>query len=288
MKYFKVIFCLDGGSQAQEMIQVSKELLSQMTADAGFESFVETDSGLEGYIQRDMFDKASVDKIIDDFPLPGIKISYMLEDVADENWNATWEKMGFEPIVIDGRCVIHDALHDVEDTKGLLDITIDAKQAFGTGTHNTTRMMVGEILNMDMAGLSVLDCGQGTGILSIVASKCGAKNVLGYDIDQWSVDNTKHNMHINGVDNIRSLTGDVSVLGNVNEKFDLILANINRNILMADLPVIVTKASPHSTVLLSGFYVDDAHLLEQLMHELGFEKTAEQSKDNWCMLVFSK
>ena len=150
------------------------------------------------------------------------------------NWNEQWENEGFEPIVIDGRCIIHDTKHPAGDKapdSPTLDITIEARQAFGTGTHETTRMIVGELLKMDLKGKRILDCGCGTGILGIVASKCGASEIVAYDIDEWSVENARHNAKLNGVKNMEVLEGDRNVLSHVSGVFDVVLANINRNIL---------------------------------------------------------
>lgn len=196
-----------------------RDLLATMASEAGFESFEETDEGLNGYVQQSMLDESKLRELLGDFPIEGVKITYTLSQVEDKDWNEQWENEGFEPIVVGDRCVIHDTKHQADAVlpgrKDLLDITIEAKQAFGTGTHETTRLIVGQLLQMDLKGKRVLDCGCGTGILGIVASKMGAQSVVGYDIDEWSVENARHNAELNGVRNMEVLEGNQSVLSHV-------------------------------------------------------------------------
>jgi len=267
--------------------QAAADLLMTWVANAGFESFEETAEGVDGYVQTNIFNKQMLDDMIKEFPLENIKISYKLHKAENKDWNQTWEANGFQPIIINNKCVIHDTLHEVPASLGnTLNITIETRQAFGTGTHETTRMIVSHLLDMNLSGKSVLDCGCGTGILSIVASRQGAKNVLGYDIDEWSVENTRHNAELNNVRNIEVLYGDVNVLSHVSGLFDVVLANINRNILLADMMYIKNVMSSESTLILSGFYKEDANMLIDRAAELNLS-LADMNEDNgWCMLVF--
>lgn len=218
--------------------------------------------------------------------MENIKITYKIEEAEDKNWNETWEEKGFEPIVVNNKCVIHDTMHNNTGNGNLIDITIDAKQAFGTGGHETTYMMVSELLDNDINGLQVLDCGCGTGILSIVSAKLGAKNVTGYDIDEWSTENTKHNCIINGITNVSILHGNANVINTLETEFDIVLANINRNILLNDMPQFKHAMRDGAKLILSGFYEKDAEMLINKAEELKLKLDKKKTKNDWCMLVF--
>ena len=165
-------------------------------------------------------------------------------------------------------------------------IEIHARQAFGTGTHETTRMMVSTLAAMELKGKRVLDCGTGTGSLAIVALKGGAREAVGYDIDEWSTENARHNAALNGVESrFTVLLGDASVLQSVEGTFDVVLANINRNILIADIPVMVEKLSPNGRLALSGFLADDVPLLLAKAKELGLSLLTEKNEAGWYCLV---
>ena len=168
-----------------------------------------------------------------------------------------------------------------------LQIAIDARQAFGTGTHETTQMIVGTLLHLDLHGKRVLDCGCGTGILGIVAAKRGAAEVVGYDIDDWSVRNTQHNAELNDVE-IEVLEGDKRVLSHVNGVFDVVMANINRNILLADMEAFEEVMNHPATLILSGFYEEDAPVLLQKAAELGLKEQQRKVTGSWCCLVFCR
>lgn len=288
MKYYIVRFeinCAEGG---EDMLQIAREMLSATVADAGFESFEDTDNGVNGYVQVDLFNKYILDEAIKCFLLENTRITYKQEDAEDKNWNEAWEETGFEPIVIGGKCVIHDTKHDVPEMEaGAMDITIEARQAFGTGTHETTRMISNYLMEMNLHGKRVLDCGCGTGILSIIASKQGAKEVVGYDIDEWSVENTKHNAQINEVSNIEVMHGDANVISHISGLFDIVLANINRNILLADIETMRSVMTNGSLLILSGFYKEDADMLISKAETLGMKYKESNEENNWCMLVFA-
>ena len=271
-------------------MQTCRDLLADVAAEAGFESFEETSDGLTGYVQVDLFDSPKLEESIREFPIEGVKISFETTEAESQDWNETWEQEGFDPIIIDGRCVIYDARKQGDQQLSChiapLRIAIEAKMAFGTGTHETTRMVVAKMLSIPMEGRRVLDCGCGTGILSIVAAKLGAKDIVAYDIDEWSVENTQHNAHLNGVDNITTLQGDSSVLSHVSGMFDFVLANINRNILLADLPSMCEVLVPGGSLIISGFYEEDTALLVEKAKELGLTLQSSSSSGNWKMLSF--
>lgn len=285
MKYLAAHFeiaCMD------DMMQIARDLLMDVAGEAGFESFEDTERGVDGYVQEQLFDRQLLDDGIASFPLDGVSIVYNINKVEDQNWNAVWEEQGFEPIDIDHRVVVYDAKGEVpQHTDDTVIIGIDARQAFGTGTHETTQMIIASLLDMQLEGKSVLDCGCGTGILSIAAAKCGATHCVGYDIDEWSVDNSRHNAQLNGVD-MRVLLGDASVIATLNEKFDVVLANINRNILLADMPAFVGVMKEGGALILSGFYPSDAAMLCDKAATLGLTLTAQKSNGDWVCLMFSK
>ena len=286
MKYYEANFtihCLP------ELMQDARDVLSALAGEAGFETFEETDEGLKGYVQQTLFDQQLLDEILQTFPFGSEAVSYSMQEAEDRDWNEQWEQEGFAPIVVDGRLVVHDGRHLPDDTAGMLSIEIDARLAFGTGTHETTRMICATLLSLPIDGKRVLDCGTGTGILSICALKLGAARAVGYDIDEWSVDNARHNAVINGVDSrFESLHGDASVLQQVNGDFDLVLANINRNILLADLPAFCQKMAPASHLVLSGFYTADTAQLVAKGQALGLELKTQQTDNDWACLVLQK
>lgn len=290
MKYLKVIFAISNcdGTKIYDnvLMQASKDLLCQFAGTAGFESFEEDDDNITGYVQKQLFDKDVLENVLSTFPLENIKITYKIEEAEDKNWNETWEGKGFEPIVVNNKCVIHDTMHNNTGNGKLIDITIDAKQAFGTGGHETTYMIVSELLDNDINGLQVLDCGCGTGILSIVSAKLGAKNVTGYDIDEWSTENTKHNCIINGITNVSILHGNANVINTLETEFDIVLANINRNILLNDMPQFKHAMRDGAKLILSGFYEKDAEMLINKAEELKLKLDKKKTKNDWCMLVF--
>ena len=284
MKYFEADFTISPYSPD------AIDLLADIAGEAGFESFEVTPTGLRGYVQQQLFNPMLLDFGIADFPIECVDITYDIHEAEDRDWNEQWEQEGFEPIVIPPSLVIHDGRHLPDDTY-LTSIEIDAHQAFGTGTHETTRMICSTLLELKeqkLAGARVLDCGTGTGILSICALKLGAAEAIGYDIDEWSVDNARHNAVINQVDDhFQSLLGDASILNKVDGTFDLVLANINRNILLSDLPAFREKMSDRALLILSGFYTADTTMLISKAETLGLTLQKQREDHDWACLVFS-
>ena len=287
MKYQSAIFVAKIDDSTDIELHTAYELVAAMAGEAGFESFETEGDTLVGYVQEALFDKEALDEALSQFPIEGVSVSYTLHEVEDKDWNADWENNGFEPIDIDGRCVIHDTLHPTSEHPDVMDVVIDAKMAFGTGCHATTRMMVRALLDLDLGGKRVLDCGCGTGILGIVAAKAGAAEVVGYDIDEWSVENTRHNARLNNVDNLEALTGDIKVLSHVDGLFDVVVANINRNILLNDMSELREVMASDGMLIISGFYESDAGQLIACAQGLGLSVITTSSVGDWASLVFS-
>lgn len=287
MKYFVANFKIECEA---ELMQPARELLSAAACEAGFEAFEDTDDGLLGYVQRPMYDKEALDAAIADYMPEGAAVSYAVEEVPDQDWNQGWEDEGFEPIGVSENLVIYDAKHTDREMfagdDGVMRIFIEARNAFGTGTHQTTRMILRRLLAMDVQGKSVLDCGCGTGILGITASRLGANPVLGYDIDEWSADNAQHNAALNGVENMSVMLGDASVLNNVAERFDVVIANINRNILIADMSAFRAHMKQGAQLILSGFYEADVPMIEAAAKEHGLSLCDVVTDEEWACALF--
>ena len=286
MKYIQVKFTAEPDSQDV------RDIIAALAAEVGFDSFTDEPDGLVGYCQEDLFNKETLTEIIQSLPIPDVKVSFEAAKAEDKNWNEEWEKAGFDPIIIDDRCAIicknmeEDATATYPQLEKIpMKITIDAQQAFGTGTHETTQMIVSLLLNQDLKEKRVLDCGCGTGILGIVAAKCGAKEVVSYDIDEWSVRNAEHNAELNGVE-LDVLEGDRRVLSHVSGVFDIILANINRNIILEDIDEFVSVMTTESKIILSGFYEQDAEAIIQKANELGLKENQRLLNHDWfCLLL---
>lgn len=287
MKYYVVRFNIEC---KPELLQIARELLSASACEAGFEAFEDTETGIDGYVQRQLFDRNALDNALQEMPLEGVRVTYDVAEVEDQDWNAGWEEEGFEPIGVSDDFIVYDAKHTdmsaFAGNDGVRRVFIEARNAFGTGTHQTTRMILRRLLSMDLHGKSVLDCGCGTGILGISASLLGAAFVLGYDIDEWSADNARHNATLNGVDNMEVLLGDASVLGGVKERFDVVIANINRNILIADMSAFATHIKPGGVLILSGFYESDVTMLTRSATENGLVLHDVITDEEWASASF--
>ena len=280
MKYLEFSF------RTTPCTEVVNDVLSAVLADAGFESFVEQPDGLLAYIQQSLYDEASVEAAISEFPIPDTAIEYSFVEAEDKDWNEEWEKNFFQPIVIGNRCVIHSTFHhDVPEAE--YDIAINPQMAFGTGHHETTSLVIGEILDSDMSGKIVLDMGCGTSILAILARMKGAASCTAIDIDDWCVRNSIENIELNGVDEIEVCLGDASILADKGP-FDMVIANINRNILLADMQHYVARMNEGATLLMSGFYVDDIPLIKAEAERLGLTFNGYKEKNRWVVTSFKR
>ena len=283
MKYYETEFTIKGNDA---LMQDSCDLLAAMAGEAGYESFEETDCGLKGYIQQDLYDEEALKQIIGDFPFEDMTITQVTREAEYRDWNEQWENEGFSPIFITDDCVVHDGRH-MPDTPTKIMVEIDAKLAFGTGTHDTTKMVARQLIEANPEEKSLLDCGCGTGILGIIALKYGAEKVVGYDIDEWSADNARHNAVINGVgDSYDARLGDANILDS-SMSFDIILANINRNILIADMPIWRPLMKKGGKLIVSGFYAEDVNKLTAKAEELALALESHHNEGEWHCLVFT-
>lgn len=281
MKYVEVIFQLTPWNEA------ASDILAAFCGDMGFETFVTEEPFLKGYIQKSVFDEQQLRDTLEFFPMPEVVITYSTADAEDKDWNEEWEKNGFEPIIIGSELTVQGTGHDCPSNTRY-EILLDPKMAFGTGSHETTYMILEQLLTMDLNGKEVLDAGCGTGVLGIMTALKGAASVMAYDIDEWSVNNTRTNCALNHVENITVHEGDASVLQNLENRFDLVLANINRNILLADMPHFVRVLKNGGQLILSGFYTEDVAQLVEAAQALGLEKVLQKERNGWACLLLKK
>jgi ribosomal protein L11 methyltransferase len=258
------------------------EILIAELGFVGFESFVENENGVVAYIQKQDWNVSILESVSildsDEF-----KITYTKIEVEQTNWNSEWEK-NFEPIEVDGLVSIRAPFH--KDKKLQYDIVIEPKMSFGTGHHETTHMMIQQLLSLDLKDKSVLDMGCGTGILAIFAEMKGAKPIEGIDIDNWCYVNSIENAQRNNCENIQFYEGEASLL--TNQKFDVIIANINRNILLNDMVTYVKCLNENGILLLSGFYKDDIQVIDAEVSKLGLNQDRIIERNNWVSLKYIK
>jgi ribosomal protein L11 methyltransferase len=280
MKYVEVTF------KTHPCTETVNDVVSALAGEIGFESFVECEGGVQAYIQQSMFDEAALAQMVADFPLPDTQIEYTAVEAEDKDWNEEWEKNFFQPIVIEDRCCIHSTFHH-DTPPAEYEILINPQMAFGTGHHETTSSIIAELLDTDLLGKRVLDMGCGTSILAILASMRGAKEVTAIDIDDWCVNNSRDNIALNNCTNIAVELGDAHSLAG-REPFDVVIANINRNILLADMPAYAAVMKAGSLLLMSGFYVEDIPAIRQMAESLGFRFEHHREKNRWAAVKFVK
>lgn len=257
------------------------DILAAMLAEIGYESFVPDNEGLTAYIRKEDFDASALDQIIENFPME-TTLTETHTVVEGQDWNEEWEKNYFKPIVIDDLCVIHSTFHkDIPSCT--YDIVIDPKMAFGTGHHATTTLILRRLLNLDLTGRKVVDMGTGTGILAILCDMRGAACVDAVEIDEFACENARENLRINGTSNVTLHHGDASVLSRIRD-VDLFLANINRNIITADLAAYADTLSPGAEVILSGFYEEDIPVIMKTAEVVGLSYGDHTVLDRWASL----
>lgn len=258
------------------------DVLIAQLGTVGFESFMATETGVDAYILKSLDHDQVLDQVeVMQYDL--VDIAFAKAEIPPTNWNAEWEK-NFHPIVVDDLCEVRAPFHEAKGMK--YDIVIEPKMSFGTGHHQTTHMMIQYLLKEELSGLSVLDMGSGTGVLAILASMRGATAVDAIDIDTWCYENAQENVERNSTANVNVILGGAEQL--VGKSYDFIIANINRNILLKDIPQYASCLKDHGTILFSGFYTEDTSQIIELCekHGLGYEKHIE--KDNWVGLKMVK
>ena len=259
---------------------LGSEILIAELGELPFESFIESDLGIVAYIQKDL----CTDNILDDLFIlksPEFNISYLVEEIDQVNWNEEWEK-NFEPIDVNGNCHVRAPFHP--RTEAEFDIVIEPKMSFGTGHHETTHMMIQHLLEIDVKGMKTLDMGCGTAILAILAEMKGAQPIDAIDIDNWCYLNSIENAQRNNCKHITVYEGEASLLKD--KKYDLIIANINRNILLNDIQSYVDCLNPKGTLLLSGFYTEDIPFIDASCTEKGLTPVKEFQRNNWVSLKY--
>jgi ribosomal protein L11 methyltransferase len=262
-----------------------KEIFISLLADAGCDSFAdgETDEILLAYISEDDYNEARIEELVEQYRLQ-TDIKYEINEVEQQNWNAIWES-NYEPVMIAGQCFIRAPFHE-PNPAAEYEIVIEPKMSFGTAHHETTSLMIEFLLEEELQHKSVLDMGAGTGILAILSHLRGAAPVTAIDNDEWAYLNNVENNARNNAEAIRVKLGDASLLS-AHEKYDVIIANINRNILLHDLPAYVQALHKNGIIFLSGFYVEeDLEMITQKCNGLGLQLVATKEKNRWCAAKF--
>lgn len=257
------------------------EVLTAWVSDLPFDSFSETETGLNAYAPSNDFNKPDLDEKLDGFAL--FQVEYSVSIIADQNWNKVWEENYFEPIVIGDKCLVRGSFH-TDTPKVEWEIVIDPKMSFGSGHHATTKMMLEHLLHIDTANKTLLDMGCGTGILAILASMRNAKSVLAIDIDEWAYNNSIENATSNNQPQIEVKLGGAEQVGD--RTFDIVLANINTNILLADMAVYQSALNSGGTLVMSGFYTSDKDKIIAKAKELGLSPTKYLVENDWNAIVF--
>lgn len=257
------------------------EILIAETSEVGFDTFMENENGFEAYVEEQNYDHEALLEILKRYS-ENTSLSYSFDKVEKKNWNDEWEK-SYKPIIVEDKCLIRAHFHNIEKTYPY-EITITPKMSFGTGHHQTTYLMIQAQMEIDHQDKVVMDAGCGTAILSIMASKLGAKSVDSFDIDEWSVINGQENIDVNQCTGITIRQGKVSELV-FSETFDIVLANINKNILLEEIGLYKTHLKPGGLLLLSGFFENDIVDLMNAAAPLGFVEQKRYERETWVSLL---
>ena len=260
------------------------EILMAEIAEAGFDSFMETEKGFEAYVENEKFDRNQLSAVQEKY-IHVNPLFFFQDKIQKQNWNEEWER-NLEPIVVDEKCLIRAEFHKVKK-KYPYEIIITPKMSFGTGHHQTTYLMIKNQMDIDHRGKRVMDAGCGTAILSIMASKLGAHEVEAFDIDDWSAINGRENIENNGCKNIRLHQGKINEI-NLKGTFDIVLANINKNVLLAELEIYSRFLNKDGYLLLSGFYTRDIADLKKEAVEHGLKEQQWDERETWAALLLKK
>lgn len=259
------------------------DVFAAILVQQGFESFIPDDTGLTAYLPAAAAPAIDLQEAIASLPFDNLTVDVVENFIEGRDWNAEWEKNYFKPIVIGNRCAVHSSFH-TDVPRCDYDIVIDPKMAFGTGHHATTSLICEQLLQLDLQGKRVVDMGTGTGILAILAAMRGATAVAAIEIDPFAAVNARENVETNHHPEIAVIDGDADVVADLCFKADLFMANINRNVILADLGKYVEGMDDGATVLFSGFYTEDAPMIVDAGRPLGLKFVATTSRDNWCCL----
>ena len=266
------------------LVAEKQELLTVFLSEIGFESFMETDEKYTAYIQSDNFDKQALIETLEEAePILG-KFEYAIVTIPSQDWNTEWES-SFQYAQINDEIIVRAPLYQPEK-QYKYNIIIDPKMSFGSGTHETTSLILQAMSKMDFKGKSVADCGCGTGILGIFASMLGAQSVLAFDYDSCCVENTKTNMLLNNVANMNVQQAKLDILNG--KKFDCILANINKNILIENMEFLANAVNENGTLILSGFYSEDVDDIAKSASARNLHNIYNESKNNWTITTFKR
>lgn len=282
MEYVKVTY------RTEDVEEWANDLLASMLGEIGFESFEETSRGIVGYCPAPAFDEEAMKQTVTELPIADTSlIAYRIETIADQNWNAVWEQNSYEPIEVSGECIIHGSNKEVSQ-EYKYDIIINPVQSFGSGYHETTRMILTYLLEMDIADKAVLDMGCGTGVLGILACLRGAGSLVAVDIDEWSWRNAIENIEANDIEGAEVVLGDASQLADFPNSFDIVLANINRNILLNDMEAYISTMTDGAQLIMSGFYLEDLDMIRQKAESLGLHYLDHKTDNDWTSVRFTK
>ena len=280
MKYLEFTF------HTTPCTEIVNDVLSAVLGEAGFESFVEQTDGIAAYIQKDLYNETVLKEALADFPLPDTQVEYAYQEAEDKDWNEEWEKNYFKPIRIGKDCIIRASFHEHEPGYAY-NIIIDPKMAFGTGNHETTFLMISEILKLDLTSKELLDMGCGTAVLAILAHMKGAGRVVAIDIDEWAYNNALENIRLNNTNDIQVALGGAEQIPAFGT-FDIVFANINRNILLNDIRHYSECMKPGAFLYMSGFYVQDIPAIEEECKHNGLALLSHTEKNNWAAVKVQK
>lgn len=261
------------------------DILTAELAEVGYESFVETDEGLNAYITEDLFDEAALEAVIAKYQI-FTAIAHSWKALEKKNWNEEWER-SYEPIEVGTAVRVRAQFHEPDD-RFTYDLLITPKMSFGTGHHATTWLVMNEQLSLPHTGLDIMDVGCGTGILAILGRKLGARSILAFDIDEWAVENTRENFALNGLEQDAEVFQGTITDVPLDRQFGGILANINRNILLSEIPRYVQHLLPGGWLVVSGFYEMDEPDIVQCALENGLTKVRTDTRHEWATVVFEK
>ena len=280
MNYYELTFTYTSPIETS----IINDVLAAELGEIGFESFTENENGLQGYISDQLYNVKGLQDKLAVFPLENVEIHFTESLVESKDWNEEWEKNYFKPIRIGKDCVIRASFHEYEPGY-TYNIIIDPKMAFGTGNHETTFLMISEMLKLDLTGKELLDMGCGTAVLAILARMKGAGRVVAIDIDEWAYNNALENIRLNHTEDIQVALGGAEKIKEFG-LFDIVFANINRNILLNDICQYTNSMKPGSILFMSGFYVDDIPLIQAEAERNGLQFVHHQEKNRWAAVKF--